>query len=153
MQTSRLTIVQLVFYIRSNPIYLKELLKGFFSCCSPNLFQSSLQGIHKSFSLSARMQIEWSSGDVIYLVWFAEVFKVSRCKLASIVKHCGVYYTKPCEQLMKKFYGDLWGWVFTSIYFGPLWETVDINEIVKSFLWASEVGVYPKPWKVCLWPG
>ena len=53
--------------------------------------------------------------NVIDLVWFVEVFKLSRCKLASIVRHNDVYYTKPCEQLMQNFYGDFCGWVFTSI--------------------------------------
>ena len=97
--------------------------------------------------------MEQGGSDVIDLLWFAEVFKLSRCKLASIVRYYGVYYTKPCEQLLKKFYGDFCGWVLTSMYFGPLWETVDYNEIVKSFLQASEVNVYPRPWKVYLWPG
>ena len=41
------------------------------------------------------------------------------------------------------------GWVFTSMYFGPLSEIVDNNEIVKSFQRAGEVNAYPRPWKLC----
>ena len=69
----------------------------------------------------------WKEAVVIDLVWFAEVFKLSPCKLASIVRYYGVYYSKHCEQLREKIHGDFCGWVFTS-----LWETVDYNEIVKS---------------------
>ena len=100
------------FIIQSDPIYLKELLKGFFSWCSPNFFQSALQGINKSFSLSVKLRMKRGGSDVIDLVWFAEL---SRCKLASIVRNYDVYYTKLCEQLMKKFYGDFCYWVFTSM--------------------------------------
>ena len=98
-------------------MYLKKLLKGFFSRFSPNIFQSTLLRIHKSFCLSVRPRMERGSSDVIC---FAEVFELSRCKLASNIGHYGVDYTKPCEHLMKGFYGDFWGWVFTSMYFGPL---------------------------------
>ena len=66
-------------------------------------FQSSLQGVHKSFSLFVKLLIEWSGSDMIDLVWFVEVFKLTRCKLASIVRHYDVYYTKSCELRMKKF--------------------------------------------------
>ena len=95
-------------------------------------FQNSFQAIHKSFNLSVRPGMELGGSNVIDLVWFSEVFKLSSCKLASIVRHYDVYYIKSCEHLMKKFYGGFWSCVFTSMYLGPLWEIVDDIEIVKS---------------------
>ena len=57
--------------------------------------------------------MERGGSNVNDLVWLEEVFKLSRCKLALIVIYNEAYYTKPCEKLMKKLYGDFCGWVFT----------------------------------------
>ena len=48
---------------------------------------------------------------------------------------------------------DFCDWVFSSMYFGLIWATVDYNGIIKSFQRGNEVNVYPRPWKVCLWQG
>ena len=83
-------------------------------------------------------------------VWFVEVFELSRCKLASIVRHYGVYSHQTLWTAHEKI---SWWFLWLGFYIYALWETVDYNEIVNSFLWVSEVSMYPRPWKVCLWPG
>ena len=131
------------------------MLKGFFGWCSPKHFSklSSKASTHRSACPLDSADGNGAGSVVIDLVWYAEVFELSRCKLASIARQYGVYYTKPSEQLWRNVHGGFCDWVFISMYFGLLWETVDNNEIVKFFQRASEVNVYHRPWKFWLWPG